>query len=52
MPFILNELEPVYVYPEYDEKTGLNGEVKADEIALLLEKKSKYQGSYDCITDI
>ena len=34
----LNELEPVYVYPEYDEKTGLNGEVKADEIALLLEK--------------
>jgi arginine decarboxylase len=47
----LNELEPVYVYPEYDEKTGLNGEVKADEIALLLEK-SKYQGSYDCITDI
>ena len=34
----LNGLEPVYVYPEYDEKTGLNGEVKADEIALLLEK--------------
>ncbi len=34
----LNELEPVYVYPKYDDNTGLNGEVKADEIAVLLEK--------------
>ena len=34
----LNELKPVYVYPEYDEKTGLNGEVRVDDITLLLDK--------------
>lgn len=34
----LNELEPVYVYPKYDDNTGLNGEVEADEIAVLLGK--------------
>lgn len=34
----LNELEPVYIYPEYDEMTGLNGEVKVDEIERLLER--------------
>lgn len=34
----LNELEPVYVYPKYDDNTGLNGEVEAEEIAVLLEK--------------
>ena len=28
----------MYVYPEYDEKTGLNGEVRVDDITLLLDK--------------
>lgn len=37
----LNELEPTYIYPEYDEETGLNGEVKAEEIELLLKKNPK-----------
>ena len=33
----LNELDPVYVYPEYEQELELNGEVKADEIGRLLE---------------
>lgn len=37
----LNELAPVYIYPEYDEITGLNGEVKAEEIELLLEQNPR-----------
>ncbi len=32
----MNELEPVYVYPQYDSETGLNGAVKPDEIRAIL----------------
>lgn len=36
----LQELESVYVYPEYDENTGLNGVILPSEIERILEKDS------------
>lgn len=37
----LNELEPVYIYPEYQEEIGLNGETDAEEIQKILEQDRK-----------
>lgn len=40
----MNELEPVYIYPQYDSKTGLNGAVDAKEIrAILSADKVQYE---------
>lgn len=33
----LQEIQPVYIYPEYDEKTGLNREVSPEKIEKILE---------------
>lgn len=35
----LNELEPVYIYPEYDCKNGLNGELQASDIEESLKQE-------------
>lgn len=34
----MNELKPLYIYPEFDEETGLNGPVNVEEIGEILEK--------------
>lgn len=33
----LNELEPVYIYPNYEKESGLNGTIEAEEIREALE---------------
>lgn len=35
----LNELHPVYVYPEFDERTGLNGEIRPEKVARILKSE-------------
>lgn len=35
----MQELMPVYLYPEYDKTTGLNGEISAIQVAEALEKE-------------
>lgn len=32
----MNELDPIYIYPEFDTKQDLNGEIKAEEIKEIL----------------
>lgn len=34
----LNDLSPIYIYPEFDSQSGLNGEVRAEEIRKILEE--------------
>ncbi|WP_122644648.1 aminotransferase class I/II-fold pyridoxal phosphate-dependent enzyme [Luxibacter massiliensis] len=35
---LLNSLEPIYIYPDFYEEKGLNGEIKIEDIADILEK--------------
>lgn len=35
----LHELDPVYVYPEYDRKQELNGEIREDKVRKCLEEE-------------
>lgn len=37
----LNNLEPIYVYPEFNDEFGINGEIKLNDIAIELEKYGK-----------
>ena len=39
----MNELRPVYVYPEFSEETDLNGEVHVDQVKKLLEEYEDIQ---------
>ena len=39
----INELRPVYIYPEFSEETDLNGEIHVDQIKKLLEKYEDIQ---------
>lgn len=39
----MNELKAEYIYPEYDEKTGLNGPVNAEELRDILQKNADSQ---------
>lgn len=42
----MNELDAEYIYPEYDEKTGLNGAIDAEEIRrILLEDRNGHCGN-------
>lgn len=34
----LNELHPVYIYPEFDENTGLNGEIRPEKVECILKE--------------
>lgn len=36
----MNELYPVYIYPEFSDEIQLNGEIKADDIKRLLEEET------------
>lgn len=36
----MNELNPVYIYPEYDEENGLNGAASAEQIREILSANS------------
>ena len=41
----MHELDVEYIYPEYDEKTGLNGAIDADAVRrILLEDRSEHCG--------
>lgn len=35
----LNGLKPIYIYPQYDEKNGINGEIRKEEIEEILLKE-------------
>ena len=39
----LQELRPVYVYPQFDRRTGLNGEIRAEDIEGLLNQYKDIQ---------
>ena len=39
----MNELRPVYVYPEFSEETDLNGEIHVDQVKKLLEEYEDIQ---------
>ncbi len=39
----MNELRPVYIYPEFSEETDLNGEIHVDQIKKLLEEYEDIQ---------
>ena len=39
----INELRPVYIYPEFSEETDLNGEIHVDQIKKLLEEYEDIQ---------
>lgn len=39
----MNELRPVYIYPEFSEETDLNGEIHVDQIKKLLEEYEDVQ---------
>ena len=39
----MNELRPVYIYPEFSEETDLNGEVQAKQVKELLEQYKDIQ---------
>lgn len=42
----MNELDAEYIYPEYDEKNGLNGAIDAEEIRrILLEDRNGHCGN-------
>lgn len=38
---LLNDLEPIYVYPEYQEELQLNGEINVQDVEKLLEKNPR-----------
>lgn len=35
---LINELKPVYIYPDYDERKNLNGKISVSDIAQSIEK--------------
>ena len=39
----MNELRPVYIYPEFSEETDLNGEIHVDQVKKLLEEYEDIQ---------
>ena len=39
----MNELRPVYIYPEFSEETDLNGEIHVDQVKKLLEEHKDVQ---------
>lgn len=36
----MNELEPIYIYPEYEKNLQINGEIKCEKIKSILEKEN------------
>ena len=48
----LNELRPVYIYPEFDETMELNMAVSPEKIERLLEEHKEGSGCGIDITDI
>lgn len=39
----MNELRPIYIYPEFSEETDLNGEIHVDQVKKLLEEYEDIQ---------